>query len=334
MGIAGLVTSLGGAVVHADSATESAALTEVRAAAEGAQFPKALTAIDAAIASGGLAPTELYECYRLQGEALVALGKAAAAREAFTKLLILNPEAELGEFVSPKISGELTTARQNLDGLSLRAEATVDAKAARVSLQLVADPQSMAKHAELAYAGSEGQIARVRSELASGKAVFDLPGASNTVEVSLLDSHGNRLATYSVSYQPPPSAVVGEVAAPRTQAEPPPLWSRWWVWAAGGATMAVVGVRFGVASQNAQSDLDLVLETPQDHFFSEAEALEDTARQRARWANVSFAGACGLAAASAYFYWRESSGKSERQPVLVPTTDGAGTSSIQLRGTF
>ena len=328
MCIAGIATS------EADrgATSEPVALLEAREAMEAAEFARVLTSTTNAIASGALTSLQLQECYRIEGEALVAMGKASEARTAFSKLLLINPKAVLGEFVSPKISEELEAARTALAGAALQANANAR-PGGGVAIEVTADPQAMSREVELAYAGSGGAVAKVRSKLSDGSAVFDVPpGAAASVHLRLLDLHGNTLAKYSVTRTVPVAVAVEAPTSKNNSVQPrQALWSRWWVWAAGGATLAVVGGGFGLASQGSQDDLDEVLRNPNEHYFGEARELEDRARSRARWANVSFAAAGGLAAASAYFYWR---GRRDESPVLVPSIDDSGASSLHWIGTF
>lgn len=329
MCIAGIATS------EADqgATSEPVALLEAREAMEAAEFARVLTSTTNAIASGALTSLQLQECYRIEGEALVAMGKAAEARSAFSKLLLMNPAAVLGEFVSPKISEELEAARSALAGAALQAKA--DARpGGGVAIEVTADPQAMSREVELAYVGRGGAEAKVRSKLSNGSASFDVPaGAAASVHLRLLDLHGNTLAEYAVTRTVPVAvAVAVETTSKKKSVQPSPaLWSRWWVWAAGGATLAAVGGGFGLASRSSQDELDEVLRNPSEHYFGEARELEDRSRSRARWANVSFAAAGGLVAASAYFYWR---GRSDESPVLVPSIDDSGASSLQWIGTF
>ncbi len=299
---------------------------------EAAEFSQVLTLTAKAIAAGGLTSLQLQECYRFEGEALVAVGKASEARGVFAKLLILNPDAQLGEFVSPKITEELEAARAELGGQQLQASAEALASGG-VSIRVEADPQSMSSEAEMVYEGSGGAVAQVRSKLTNGSATFDVPtGASETIEVRILDGSGNALASYRVARKEPIKAVTKLSAGPKAPQSSQPVWSRWWVWAAGSATMGVIGGGFGVASQQAQDDLDEVLQSPGDHFFADASKLEDKARSRATFANISFVAAGGLAAASAYFYFRGRS--TESAATIIPSVDASGTSSLQLVGMF
>jgi hypothetical protein len=329
------------AVLCADSASAeepdaSPALSEARAAMASAEFPGALVAMDRALQSGSLQPAELRECHRMRGEALVALGKAEEARQAFASLLVLDPDAQLGEFVSPKIVDELEGARLALAGQQLSAQATLGERADQVVLAVDSDPQAMGTEVELAYAGPQGRKARVRSMLLEGKAIFDVPtGASGTLHLALLDRYGNVLDVFTIEYVPKPGLAViapgSEPVGPATHAAAP-LWSRWWVWAAGSATAAVVGGGFAVASRSAENRLDTALESPGEHFYSDVVALEDSARSRARTANISFAAAGGLALASAFFFWRGRE-SAPGATTLVPSTEGIGA-TVQIGGRF
>jgi hypothetical protein len=329
MCIAGLATS----EADPNVTPEPPALLEAREAMEAAEFARVLASTTNAIASGALTSLQLQECYRIEGEALVAMGKASEARSAFSKLLLINPKAVLGEFVSPKITEELEAARSALAGAVLQAKAEARPNGG-VAVKVTADPQEMSREVELAYTGSRGAVANVRSKLSNGSAAFDVPrGAAASVELRLLDLHGNTLAKYSVT-RTVPVAVAVEAATKKNSVEVQPshaLGSRGWIGAAGGAPLAVVGGGFGLASQGSQDDLDEVLRNPNEHYFGEAREFEDRARSRARWANVSFAAAGSLVAASAYFYWR---GRRDESPVIVPAIDDSGASTLQWIGTF
>lgn len=295
-----------------------------------AEYANVLTATAAAASAGGLSPEELQECYRLQGEAQVALGRVSAARDAFSQLLVLNPEAKLGEFVSPKITEVLESARTELGGKALVGK-THALENGRVALEVVADPKLQVAGAELQYMGQDGVVVAVRAEVIEGRAEFEVPATAKVrVYLRAVDSAGNALLSSAVN-----RLVAASAASPArsTNAASGPLYSQWWVWAAGGATAAVVGVGFGAASSSAQGDLDAILSTPSEHFYREAMALEDKARFRAGMANFSFVVAGGMAAASVFLYMR-SSGADESSPVLVPAVGPDGASSLILMGAF
>lgn len=320
------------------SAEVPSGLSMAREAMDSADFSRVLERTASAIEAGGLTSVQLQEVYRIEGRALVAVGKASEARSTFAKLLLINPDASLGEFVSPKITEEVEAARAELGGKALRAQAKA-LDGGGVSLSVLMDPQSMSTEAEMSYAGRGAAVATVRTPLIDGSASFDVPtNASTTIELALLDRYGNALASYSIERKRPQTpAPAGsnsknKKAQSGTRGPEQPLWSRWWVWAAGGAAFAVVGGGFGIESGHAQDDLDKVLRTPGDYAYRDAQRLEDKARTRARWANVSFAAAGGLVAASAYFYWRSRS--HESSPILVPSVDESGASTLQFVGTF
>tara|TARA_R110002096_G_scaffold434832_4_gene658176 strand:+ start:9466 stop:10437 length:972 start_codon:yes stop_codon:yes gene_type:complete len=307
-------------------------LSMAREAMDSAEFTRVLELTTSAIEDGGLTSAQLQEVYRIEGKALVAVGKSSEARSTFAKLLLINPDASLGEFVSPKITEEVEAARTELGGKALRAQAQA-LDGGGVSLSVLMDPQSMSTEAEISYSGRGAAVANVRTPLTNGSATFDIPSnASKTIELALLDRYGNALASYSIERKVQATSAGESAAQPGTRGPEQPLWSRWWVWAAGGAACAVVGGSFGIESGHAQDDLDEVLRSPGDYAYRDAKRLEDKARSRARWANVSFAAAGGLVAASAYFYWRSRS--HESAPILVPSVDESGASTLQLVGTF
>lgn len=316
--------------------TTPAGLVEARAAIGEAQFGPALEALDRALQEGGAQPEHLQEIYHLQGETLVAVGKSEEGRAAFKILLVLNADATLGEFASPKIVAELDEARNELAGASLEARHHFDLQSRRLDVFVDSDPLAMTAKVRLTYPRQDASSAELSIPLESGKAIFDVPGQAGAgVELALLDRNSNVLFLWQVEDLP---VVVGvQITDPKTGqitsvgSTGESIWSKWWVYAGAGAAFATVGSVFGIASSMAQSDLDDVIADPGNHFLSDAKALEDKAQSRANWANLSFAMAGAFGIASGVMYWRAQ--KSESTLQVAPATDGS-SASLTLGGRF
>ena len=305
-----------------------AGLLAARVAINDAQYEVALTSLQSALDEGISQPQTVEEIYRLQGETLVAVGKASEAKASFQALLALNANASLGEFASPKIVEVLEEARTELAGGQLEATHSVVEGARRVEITVASDPLKMSAKVRLSYPRDDQSVAKLDIPLEDGKAIFDLPEqAGSSVVLALLDRHGNVILQWDVDNLPTAAVIkdptVGQVTPlPRGT----PLWAKWWVWAGATGAMATVGTVFGIASSSAQSDLDKVTANPGDHFTSEARRLEDKAQSRATVANISFVLAAALGVTSGVMYWRGRKGEASLQ--VVPATEGAGASLI------
>jgi hypothetical protein len=73
------------------------------------------------------------------------------------------------------------------------------------------------------------------------------------------------------------------------------------LWGGLAVAFAGAGAGFGLSSSAAQDELEELKERSSEVEFSEAQALEDKARQRALIANVSFAAAGAAAVATVVF---------------------------------
>jgi hypothetical protein len=312
--------------------TAPAGLVEARAAIGEAQFTVALEALERALQEGSAQPEHLQEIYRLQGETLVAVGKAAEAKEAFKILLVLNADAALGEFASPKIVAVLEEARVELAGGALAGRHHFDLPSRRLEVSVDSDPLAMSSQVRLSYPRQDASPAVLSIPLEEGKAIFDVPAQASTgVHLALLDRQGNVILSWAVEALPVAAVEKKDPELVVVDTGPEPIWSKWWVYAGAGAAFATVGTVFGIASSSAQGDLDELLDNPAGHFFSDAKALEDKAQSRATLANVSFVMAGALGIASGVLYWRSTKQESPLQ--VVPAADGTGA-SLLMGGRF
>ena len=325
--------SVSAALAQAQSApTEPAALQEARDAIGAAQYSQALSALERAVAEGVAQPEHLAEMYRLRGETLVAIGQVPEAREAFTLLLVLEPEASLGEFVSPKILAVLDEAREQLAGAKLTAHHQFATETRQLDVLVDSDPAQMAMKVRLTYPRADKSSARLTIALESGTAVFDVPSqASEGVVLALLDRWGNVILDWSVEAMPVAKPARIEPVAAIAGAGPTPLWARWWVWAGASAGFAVAGSVFAITVKSAQDDLDQVIGNPNEHFFREAKSLEDKARSRALMANLSMGLAAATGITAGVLYWRGRRLESSLQ--VQPAQRGTGA-TLLLEGRF
>ena len=305
-------------------------LEPARRALSEAQFDKAKKLLSEAHAAGELDPSNLAELYRLQGETLAAMGNESGALVSFRSLLALEPDSALGDLVSPKITAVLEAARESMDGQFLVAEHTVDIENRRIELVISSDPLAMIVGARVFYSRVDGSEAELIVDAKVGPSVIDVPSqATGPLALVLTDSRGNRARAWSLPAFPDGAAIFG--GSEGSASSRPALWSRWWLWAGAAGVVGITGTAFGLASRSAQSDLDSALASPEQHFYSDAKAIENKAQARATVANLAFVGAVGLGAVAGLLFYRE--GSRESSIALTPSADGH-SATMQLRGRF
>jgi tetratricopeptide (TPR) repeat protein len=266
-------------------------------------FEEAEKAFTRALERGGNGPAEVAEIYLGLGEISASSGDTEAAVEHFRRALAINPGLELAEGTSPKVEQPFEKARESLgDGEGLRGVLVVDENdVVRVGLRIDADPLQMIALADVTYELPDGKSSEAQVKIRGEVTAIPLPADATGVEVTLLDRHGNQLAELGRTEVPTgrPRALVpsgpGPAPAPdRGEASGSVLTSPL-LWGGLAVAFAGAGAGFGLYSRAAQSDLEELKERSSEVEFSEAQALEDQARQRALIANIAF-GAAGAAA--------------------------------------
>ncbi len=304
-------------------------LDQARQAIDRVELDRALTSLEAALARGGNAPTELAEIYRLLGEVLVGIGDPARAQDAFAHLLAVTPETELGELVSPKIREVFDAARASAPAGYLTLSHSVNTQSAlRITLVRDADPLGMVVAAEVVYR-ADGKPGKQRSE-GEGALGVVLPADRVTDAVLYaVDARGNRVREIELGTLAVPRPAVAPVArgphgAPAERPADRPLFRTWWPYLTLSGALAVTGVGFTVARVSAKSDLDDILADDESHFFSEAQGAEDRVNRYTAFAITGYALAAVAAAAGAVLVLTAPDG--DGRATIAPAASPAGVS--------
>ncbi|MBL8681685.1 MAG: tetratricopeptide repeat protein [Myxococcales bacterium] len=157
-----------------------------------------------AIDRGGYRRAQLARSYFLLGVARAALGDDAQARDAFARMLELDPESRADRGLSPRLRGPLLEARGLVGSRSTRMAIDVQFdRRGGALLVSVEDPLSMARSIRARF-----RTTGVWSERTSPAAPtwrIEVPASANAnvdCVVTLLDSAGNELASVGAEAQP------------------------------------------------------------------------------------------------------------------------------------
>ncbi len=282
-------------------AAPSPALDDARKLIDDLELEAALKALDAIDKSEGNDRKTLLELFTLQGIAFGTLNKEAKTRDAFRKLLVLDPEAKLPADLPPRVRTPFFEAKEwsSSNGpLTASPRAQLEASQVRsVSVAVDKDVLRLAKSVRfhLGAQAVEVPLTGGSAQLAVGK-----PTVAWWAEV-LTERKGVLLEVASAE-QP---RVDGEVA-PAELAQPAPAEGSWrrptgFVVLGAGAVAAGVGVFLGLQANEARAKVTGATRDELGRITSltqrDATALETTARANAATANVLFGVGGALAAA-------------------------------------
>ncbi|MEM9188184.1 MAG: hypothetical protein AAGF12_03365 [Myxococcota bacterium] len=180
------------------AAAQEDPLQRAEAAYLNIDLPATLDHAEAALRTGSRSPVELQRIYELMGRAAAAQeGGEEIARNAYLRLLALNPDARLETDLSPRVRSPFLEARgywaSRPDRFSMEGDVIEARTAIRVRLS---DPLGMASEIEFnaRAAGQPDFIQRVEPAGSSTLAAFEsLEGQAVEYYVRVLDSDGNTL---------------------------------------------------------------------------------------------------------------------------------------------
>lgn len=300
--------------------------------------------------AGGHSPEETAELYRLTGIVEAALGDDGAATDAFTRWIAMSIQAALPPGTSPKIKQPFEKASRFFFGpgpthqpLELKAETSATPPA--VTLVVISDPLSMVAKVRVNYEidGAE----RTRDLVASRRTVVALPVARRIeVRIAALDSHDNRLveigskdAPLVISGEPEPTrprAGAAPISSPPVPAgglsvssEPdavPPIWRRWWPYAAAAGVSAAVTGYFAWSAYDAARDPRRV-----DPADPAARRINDRGRRDTLITNVGIGVTGAFAIAAGVMYLTAPGPRGEPRVTAVPVPSGG---ALVLGGRF
>ncbi len=192
------------------AAAQSDPLAAAEAALADVNFPDVLRLARAALEGGGLSPERLARAYELIGLANSAEGNSEPAREAYTRLLALAPDADPARDLAPRLRSPFLEARgfwsSRRDRLGIEVTLLDASHQLRVELS---DPLHMGASVVVGVrpAGSGEAFQTTRAD--AQPVVSASLGDARRFEyyVAVLDPHGNRIVDRGSEAAP---EVIGE----------------------------------------------------------------------------------------------------------------------------
>lgn len=260
-------------------------LAQARRLEASLEYEKALAIVDRVIARGGADPAHVVELHMFAGRLAAGLDRAALAEDHFARVLALVPTATLPAGTSPKLTAPFEAARVRARPL------VVSPTVAHGLVTLEAELDSLGLVHGIAVHVVEHGVHRDIVERNALRVV--VPETATIVEISALDSDGNRVWVGPPPHAPEPPPTT--ITAPVVVHHGTPFYARWSTYAiAGGVVLAGAGVcawRLDVA----QTDFDELKQGPHDYS-----KLTEVATRGDRWAlaaNIGF-GVAGAALAT------------------------------------
>ncbi len=310
---AGLFVAIATAAVAGSAAADgSRELARAREQLGQVDYEGAAGSLSAALQTGDNGKPELIEIYTLWGGVAAALGRDEEARDLFSRLLALDPDAKLpGK--SPRITRHFDAARADLGGRGLAAHHEIASGGQRsVAVIIDEDPLSMIAGARARYRVDGGPEITASAERLE-RMEIPLPAAGRIeMTLSAVDRWGNRLVELGSKKEPividaaggpsvrPRLDVTGSGTPPAEREQP--LYRRWYVWGGLATLAAGSGVLFTLRGRSNLDKIDELNAESGNHVFSEtALEQEDHLRTNRLLSTISFAAAGGLAAAAITF---------------------------------
>jgi hypothetical protein len=255
-------------------------LAEARKLEATLDYVGALRIIDQALARGGSDTFQYIELHLLGGKLAAGLDRAAEAEAHFARVLALRPDAALPAGTSPKLTAPFDAAKAKTVPLAIR----VTSVRGLVTLVPAADPLGLV--AGIAVAIVDGAGAH-RDVIDRRSTRIALPAGTTAIEVTALDADGHRIWSGS----PPAADVLVERPRPIAPTAERSWIAKWPAWAI--ATGVVVGAG-GLGAWRvkvAQDEFDRLRAAPDEHDFSELEAVEQRGDRWALATNIAFGAA-------------------------------------------
>ena len=308
-----------------------AKIAAARSALEQFPFDRALGALAEAHKEQHLSRAQLLSIFELEGIARATRGDAAGAKEAFARLLTLEPGRQVPAELPPKVRTIFFSARAIAQRapLELAAEpaARVDGLVHLLSVHLKLSPLLPARAVRWSIA-ADGRAPELLEVPLTGDEAVSAPVAQAHAVVwsaTLLGTNDAELAELSGEEK----ALV-PLAEPQklrvTQAEPKADWGRplGVVMAVGGAVSLGVGIGFGVQSTAARKQIETAAVDGSGVVTGvtevEAARLDRLAVSDAMAGNILMIGGAALIAAGAVVFFF---GPSDHGVALAPAPGGA-----------
>ncbi len=217
-------------------------------------FERTLELCQEALTEGTHGPDRVTRIYELMGVAYAANGDEDESRNAYIKMLALDPESQVDTNLSPRLRSPFMEARGHWATRSDRLELDARLVRARAGLRVLAtNPLSMGTEVRVLtrVAGEMGDMNETRYPVEESRLieVEGLPEADRIeYVVQLLDEHGNRIRELGTEDEPrvvgrDPAATGGVVGGDGGDGGGGiPVW----VWGIVGGVAAVAGVGLGL----------------------------------------------------------------------------------------
>lgn len=190
-------------MAHADNGADLIKAAET--AYQAVDFEKTYEAATAALKAGGHGPKEVTRLYFLIGVSGSSLRKNEEAKQAFLRMLALDPNVKAEQSLSPTLREPLLEAKGLFSGDELSAKAVLNQGRGLLVLKL-SDPVAMVKKVRLLARVDPKQAFQSLDKQPSREIGVQIPGLdkSGYVEFALvlLDEHGNTLFSEGTELAP------------------------------------------------------------------------------------------------------------------------------------
>jgi hypothetical protein len=322
------------------------ALGDARKAVEGSDYLAARPALETALKEGSAGPEELAEIYKLTGIVEAALGNTDESERAFARWLALEPDGSLPPGTSPKITRPFDAALARATKLGpLEAKAETQAAPPAVTLVVANDPEKMIVGAKV-YFRTDGKPEDTLAADGKKKITIEL-GTGKRIDLRLhaVDRYGNRVVELGTKDVPLVITSSGEETklvdtkgrevATHVPVEPVherPWYLTWWVWGTATIVVAGAGGYFAWQTRSDLQELDRLNATSLSHPWSDAQAVESSARRNLLVTNIAAGTAGALAIGTALLYLtRPTPSEHELRATVAPTRGGG---AVVLGGRF
>jgi hypothetical protein len=315
------------------------ALSDARKAVEGSDYLTAKPALETALNAGTSGPADLAEIYKLTGIVEAALGNAGPSEKAFARWLALEPRGSLPPGTSPKITRPFDAAKDHAKKagpLSAKAETSDDPPA--VTLVVTNDPAKMIVGAKVYFVTDRKAEQSLEAE-GNDKVTIEL-GLGKRIDLRLhaVDEYGNRVVELGSKDVPIVITSSGKekqidskdrellVQKKREPEEPRPWYFSHWTWGAATVVAAGVGGYFAWRTREDIQRLDYLNANSLNYQWSDAQAVEDSARRNLLVTNIAAGTAGAFAVGTIILFLTRPTTESELRATVTPLRGGGAIS--------
>ncbi len=254
----------------ASPASAQSALADAESAYQDIDFERTRERANAALREGGKSKRQLVRIYELLGISAAASGDAQASRDAYVRMLAIDPEAQVDSDLSPRFREPFMEARGYWSSRSDQLDVEVRFDRARGALRvLLSDPVGMANQTKL-MSRLPGTIEFAEATRPANDSVrFDVSGAADAGAIEYVlrveDEYGNTIIERGTEEEPNrvgqlsgavSSGSGGNNGGGEEDGGGSVLKSPWF-WVVTGVVLAGAGVGAYFLTQDASTDLSI-----------------------------------------------------------------------------